>query len=158
MYFERRQYRPLGNTGLAVSPLGLGTVKFGRNTDVKYPSAFDIPDRKALSSLLAVARECGINLIDTAPAYGHSEERLGELLKGVRNEWVIATKVGEEYEGGVSHWNFSETSVRSSIERSLKRLQTDHLDIVLVHSNDDDVDIISSSPVLDVLEKSRDKG
>jgi aryl-alcohol dehydrogenase-like predicted oxidoreductase len=77
--------RPLKGTDLKVSPVGLGTVKFGRNEGVKYPTSFDIPDMDELSNLLALAKEIGINTLDTAPAYGLSEERLGELLKGQRD-------------------------------------------------------------------------
>ncbi|MFW8341556.1 aldo/keto reductase, partial [Klebsiella pneumoniae] len=69
--------RPLGSTGLRVSPLGLGTVKLGRDQGVKYPNGFRIPDDQQARELLYLARELGINLIDTAPAYGVSEERLG---------------------------------------------------------------------------------
>lgn len=59
-------HRPLGDTGLAVSPLGLGTVKFGRDQGVKYPSGFTIPDDHEAADLLALAHDLGINLIDTA--------------------------------------------------------------------------------------------
>jgi len=62
---------------------------------VKYPSGFQIPDDDEARLLLRQARQLGINLIDTAPAYGRSEERLGPLLRGQRNEWVIVSKVGE---------------------------------------------------------------
>ncbi len=95
-------HRPLGDTGLAVSPLGLGTVKFGRDQGVKYPSGFTIPDDREAADLLALARDLGINLIDTAPAYGRSEERLGPLLRGQREHWVIVSKVGEEFVDGQS--------------------------------------------------------
>ena len=60
-------YRALGDTGLRVSPLGLGTVKLGRDQGVKYPSGFTIPDDYEAKLLLAQARDLGINLIDTAP-------------------------------------------------------------------------------------------
>src|SRR5690606_33729328 len=90
-------HRPLGSTGFKVSPLGLGTVKLGRDQGVKYPTGFTIPGDDDASLLLAQARELGINLIDTAPAYGRSEERLGPLLRGQRDEWVIVSKVGEEF-------------------------------------------------------------
>ena len=73
--------RSLGATGLRVSPLGLGTVKFGRNRGVKYPRTFELPTDRAILNLLETAWESGINLLDTAPAYGASEERLGRLLK-----------------------------------------------------------------------------
>ena len=75
-------HRPLGSTGLMVSPLGLGTGKLGRDQGVKYPSGFQIPDDDEARMLLKLARDLGINLIDTAPAYGRSEERLGPLLRG----------------------------------------------------------------------------
>ncbi len=84
--------RPLGNTGLTVSALGLGTVKIGRDKGVKYPNSFTIPDDRAVTELLAQAQDLGINLIDTAPAYGHSEQRLGQLMSQ-RQDWVIVTKV-----------------------------------------------------------------
>lgn len=99
--------RPLGSTGLLVSPLGLGTVKLGRDQGVKYPSGFRIPDDTEAAALLDQARALGINLIDTAPAYGRSEERLGPLLAGQRDAWVIVSKVGEEFEDGQSRFDFS---------------------------------------------------
>ena len=98
MVETKMQLRPFGNTGINVSPLGLGTVKLGRNEQVKYPNAFSIPDDQQAGELLELARDLGINLIDTAPAYGNSEQRLGALLKGQRHEWVICSKVGEEFE------------------------------------------------------------
>ena len=86
------QKRVLGSTGLDVSVLGLGTVKIGRNQQVKYPSGFELPDDRSVIELFELARSLGINLIDTAPAYGSSEQRLGELLPD-RHDWVMMTKV-----------------------------------------------------------------
>ena len=127
--------RPLGTTGIRVSPIGLGTVKLGRDAGVKYPRAVVIPDDDAAARLLDTARGCGINLIDTAPAYGASEERLGNLLRRSRDRWVIVTKAGEEFEDGVSRFDFSARAVRASVERSLVRLRTDRVEVVLVHSD-----------------------
>ncbi|MFH1934889.1 MAG: aldo/keto reductase [Pseudomonadota bacterium] len=143
--------RPLGNTGCLVPPIGLGTVKFGRDQQVKYPYPFNIPGDKEAKNLLACARDLGINLLDTAPAYGNSEERLGHLLFPKRSEWVIITKVGEELINGQSFFDFSPEHTHQSIERSLRRLRTDYLDIVLVHSNGDDLTIINRYGTLDVL-------
>jgi len=81
MSFQPADYRDLGDSGLSVSPIGLGTVKFGRNTDVKYPSAFALPDDRQLAALLDVAAECGINLLDTAPAYGASKAGVIQLTQ-----------------------------------------------------------------------------
>ncbi|WP_394241488.1 aldo/keto reductase [Halopseudomonas laoshanensis] len=146
-------HRPLGSSGLTVSPLGLGTVKFGRNTGVKYPQQFELPDDRQALDLLALAQDLGINLIDTAPAYGTSEERLGKLLAGRRQKWVICSKVGEEFEQGRSHFDFSAAHTRLSVERSLRRLNTDYLDLVLVHSDGNDLQILEGEayPALEQL-------
>lgn len=145
------ELRPLGATGPQVSPLGLGTVKFGRNRGVNYPRAFELPsDREALA-LLDLAWDLGINLLDTAPAYGASEERLGRLLRQCRRDWVIVTKVGEEFHGGVSRFDFSAAAVRASVERSLRRLGVDALDAVLIHSSGDDLAILERDAVLPTL-------
>lgn len=151
-------HRPLGSTGLSVSPLGLGTVKLGRDQGVKYPNGFTIPDDDQARLLLAQARELGINLIDTAPAYGSSEERLGPLLRGQRDQWVIVSKVGEEFEDGLSRFDFSAAHTRTSVERSLKRLETDCIDMVLVHSNGDDLRILETEEVYQTLAQLKQEG
>src|SRR3990167_7608998 len=91
------QKRSLGQTGIEVSVIGLGTVKFGRNQGVKYPVSFQLPSDQELEVLVNTAFDLGMNLLDTAPAYGMSEERLGKLLQSKRPDWVISTKVGEEF-------------------------------------------------------------
>lgn len=152
------QKRKLGQTDIDVSVLGLGTVKFGRNQGVKYPEPFSIPDDRQLESLLTIAKELGINLLDTAPAYGTSEERVGKLIKGTRKDWVISTKVGEEFVNGESQFDFSRAATTTSIERSLKRLGTDYLDVVLIHSNGDDEKIMQSTDVFATLADLKDQG
>lgn len=132
------EMRPLGSTGIMVSLLGLGTVKIGRNEGVKYPKGFDLPDDASVIGLLEQARALGITLIDTAPAYGRSEERLGQLLPRIgsgRADWVIATKAGEWFEDGRSRFDFSAPAIIASVETSLRRLRTDYLDVVLLHSD-----------------------
>ncbi|MCC6676552.1 MAG: aldo/keto reductase [Phycisphaerales bacterium] len=127
--------RPLGRTGIHVSVLGLGTVKLGRAEGVKYPSAFQIPSDEQAADLIRTALDLGITLFDTAPAYGESEARLGGLLAGVRDRVVLCTKVGESFAGGLSTFDFSPPAITASIDRSLKRLRTDRIDIVLLHSD-----------------------
>jgi aryl-alcohol dehydrogenase-like predicted oxidoreductase len=151
-------HRALGSTGLLVSPLGLGTVKLGRDQGVKYPNGFQIPDDEQARQLLHLTRDLGINLIDTAPAYGRSEERLGPLLRGQRQEWVIVSKVGEEFEAGQSSHDFSAAHTRFSVERSLQRLETDFIDLVLVHSDGNDLAILEHSEVYQTLAALKDEG
>ena len=150
--------RAIANTGISVSAIGLGTVKLGRNQGVKYPKSFSIPDDPAARALLDQAKDLGINLLDTAPAYGNSEERLGTLLKQDRKDWIIATKVGEEFTNGASSFDFSPKHTRYSIERSLKRLNTDIIDIVLVHSDGNDLSIINDYGTLDILADCKREG
>lgn len=150
--------RRLGRTDLTVSPVGLGTVKFGRNRGIKYPAGFDIPAEGELADLLALAGELGINLLDTAPAYGLSEERLGRLLKGRRHRWVVVGKAGETFHRGRSRYDFSPAHFEASLVGSLKRLGTDYLDLLLVHSDGRDVDILSSEPLLEAMAGFRKRG
>ena len=70
-----RFLRKFGQTNIRISPVTLGTVKIGRNSGVKYPSKFDLPSDESVSRLFELAYDLGINAIDTAPAYGHSEEK-----------------------------------------------------------------------------------
>jgi aryl-alcohol dehydrogenase-like predicted oxidoreductase len=149
--------RRLGNTDIEVSVVGLGTVKFGRNQGVKYPQAFDLPSDEQCRQLLNLAKSIGINFLDTAPAYGSSETRLGQFLKGQRHDWVLATKVGEQFMEGQSQFDFSTPAIIHSIESSLRALQTDYLDMVLVHSNGDDVALIEAG-VFESLASLKEQG
>ena len=149
---------PLSNTGILVSEIGLGTVKFGRNTGVKYPSSFSIPDDQTLRDLLDHAHELGINLLDTAPAYGSSEDTLGRLLNTDRDYWVISTKVGEYYQNQVSTYDFSRNRTISSVEDSCRKLKVEALDIVFVHSDGNDEEIATQTDVLPALLDLKQQG
>jgi aryl-alcohol dehydrogenase-like predicted oxidoreductase len=151
-------HRLLGSTELKVSAVGLGTTKLGRNTDVKYPHSFEIPDDKQVLNLLAMAQDLNINLIDTAPAYGTAEERLGKLLQGQRQKWVIVGKSGENYDNQKSSYNFTKEHILESIKRSLQRLRTDYIDLLLIHSDGDDVNIINNYDVFGTLDLAKKQG
>ena len=150
--------RPLGSTGMEVSALGLGTVKLGRDQGVRYPRGFTIPDDRTAAALLAQASDLGINLIDTAPAYGNSEVRLGKLLAGQRHRWLICSKVGEEFDDGHSRFDFSPEHTRLSVHRSLRRLNTDVIDIMLIHSDGNDLHIIEQLGTLQALQQLKQEG
>lgn len=149
---------PLGSTGLHVSPLGLGTVKFGRNTGVKYPEPFALPSLTETKNILSWVKDRGVNLIDTAPAYGHSEDLLGQLLAKDRHDWVIVSKAGEEFVNEDSSFDFSPAHIKASVLRSLRRLKTDYIDIVLIHSAGNDVAIIDEFAVFDTLNQLKKQG
>jgi aryl-alcohol dehydrogenase-like predicted oxidoreductase len=116
-------------------PLALGSVKFGRNRDVKYPQPFELPDDASLDALLEAAWDGGVRLYDTAPAYGDAELRLRPFVLRHRDAIRICSKAGEEYDGAGSHFDFSAASIRQSCERSLRRLGCERLDMLLLHSD-----------------------
>lgn len=157
MSLQQTQYRRLGSTGITLSPIGLGTVKLGRNTHVKYPEAFELPDDDAVRDLLTTAQRLGINYLDTAPAYGTAEERLGRLISD-RDAWIISTKVGERYGDGASTFDFSKAATEDSVLASLERLRTSWLDIVLVHSDGNDEAIIGQTDIMDTLGQLKSAG
>lgn len=162
----------LGRTTLLVSRLGLGTVRLGRSRGLKYPgsesgASLPLPSDDQAVDLLRAAADLSINLIDTAPAYGVSEERLGALMTrenwlGGRDRWVISTKCGEEFDdssvGSGSSFNFTPEHTRMSVERSLRRLRIDTLDIVLVHSDGRDEWIINQAGTLETLRELKRRG
>lgn len=151
-------YRPVGRTGLRVSPIGFGAFKIGRNEGVKYPRGYALPDDEQVGRLLHGVLELGINLIDTAPAYGLSQQRIGRHLASRREEFVLATKVGERFVDGQSCYDFSREAVVASLEQSLRDLRTDVLDLVFIHSDGRDMDILERSDVVEVLLDFKQRG
>src|SRR5262245_9841642 len=143
--------RPLGNTRLSMTPIGFGAFKIGRNEKTKYTQAYSLPDERAVADLLNGVLDLGIGYIDTAPAYGLSEERIGRAVGHRRREFTLSTKVGESFENGQSRYDFSAAAVRSSVERSLRRLQTDTLDILFLHSNGEDIAIQQTTDAVATL-------
>jgi aryl-alcohol dehydrogenase-like predicted oxidoreductase len=115
--------RPLGASGIVVTPLGLGAMQLGDP---------DLPDAEA-ERLLHGALDLGCAVVDTARAYGCSEARIGRFLERRRDEYVLSTKVGYGVDG-VPDW--TPASVRLGIDRARDRLRTDYLDIVHLHSCD----------------------
>jgi aryl-alcohol dehydrogenase-like predicted oxidoreductase len=143
---------------VVVPPLGFGAFKIGRNQGAKYPQAYALPDDAAVSRLLNGVLDLGCTLIDTAPAYGLSEERIGHAIGPRRREFVLSTKVGETFADGQSTFDFTRAGVEASLQRSLQRLQTDVLDVVFIHSNGADRDILTQTDVVPVLQEWRQRG
>ena len=121
------QYRSLGRSGIQVSPLCLGTMMFGSQTD--ETTARRITDR---------AFEQGVNFIDTANVYnaGKSEEVVGRLIASARDKWVLATKFGGGLGGYPNESGASRKAIITAVDASLKRLGTDYIDLIYVHRED----------------------
>lgn len=143
--------RPLGLTGLSVSPLGYGAFKIGRNEGIKYPTSYELASDDEVSRLLNGVLDLGITHIDTAPAYGLSEERIGRAIGHRRGGFTLSTKVGETFENGRSSFDFSREGIRASVERSLKRLRTEVIDVLFIHSDGDDLRILNETDAVATL-------
>ena len=117
-------YRNLGTSNLQVSTLCLGTMMFG-----------DPTPKEEAAAIVADARTHGVNYIDTADVYtrGVAESMVGEVLKGQRHDWVLATKLGNKMSDKVNESRFSRSWMLREIDESLKRLQTDYVDILYMH-------------------------
>ncbi|MEZ6243469.1 MAG: aldo/keto reductase [Phycisphaerales bacterium] len=150
--------RPLGARGPQVSEIGLGTVKLGRTRGLKYPAPSELPSDEQVRGLLGAAMDLGVNLIDTAPAYGLAEERVGAMLPAKREDWVICTKAGESFERGASSFDFSGDAIKKSVDGSLHRLRTDYVDVLLAHSDGQiELDLVESG-LLDTLQRIKQSG
>jgi aryl-alcohol dehydrogenase-like predicted oxidoreductase len=127
------EHRRLGRTGLAVSAIGLGTVELGLAYGLPDARGQRKPSRDEAARLLHQALDSGVNFIDTARAYGDSEEIIGGALKSRRQEYFLATKVGAggDPKAGRAAWK---QHLATSLHHSLRALQTDAIDLVQLHS------------------------
>jgi len=138
------EYRPLGRSGVQVSAIGIGTNRFGSE---KMP-------QEEVNRLLDFAEESGINHLDTADIYtgGRSEETIGNALKGARRrKFFIATKVFFPTGEGVNERGLSRHHILEAVEASLRRLQTDYIDLYYTHRWDENTPIEETLRALDDL-------
>ncbi len=142
------QYRRLGDSGLEVSAIGLGTNNFGDNS--RWPFHMG-PDEVA--TLIHASLDVGVNTLDTANAYGEgrSEEYIGRALKGRREDAVIATKVHGRMGEGPNREGLSRKAIMYEVEQSLRRLQTDYIDLYQLHQIDHATPIEETMRALDDL-------
>ena len=147
--------RQLGATGIVVPVLGLGTVKWGRNLDLKLPRRDALPDDATIERLVMIAANQGVTLLDTAPAYGLAEARIGDIV-GNDPRFVIATKAGESFDAARpsnrSTFDFTAAGVTRSVEASCRRLRRDHLDIVTVHADGRPFEAIAAAGAIAALQ------
>jgi aryl-alcohol dehydrogenase-like predicted oxidoreductase len=130
------QFTRLGDTGLIVSRLAFGAMTFGSGEGAM--AAVSKVDQKTADELVAQAITAGVNFFNTADAYagGQSEQMLSSALGSRRKDVVIATKVGFRTGGALVHQGLSRQHIFASVEGSLRRLQTDYIDVYLVHRLD----------------------
>jgi aryl-alcohol dehydrogenase-like predicted oxidoreductase len=138
---EKRSY---GQTDMRVTGLGFGGAEIG----------FEKASPETVARLLNDALDAGLNLIDTAECYLQSEELIGQAVSSRRSEFYLFTKCGHPESPGVGDW--SPGSLLASIERSLRRLKTDRVDLVQLHSCSEDE--LRKGDVIEALRRAREKG
>ena len=134
--------RTLGKTGMEVTVLGFGAAEIG----------FRGVPQDTVGRLINGALDAGLNVIDTAECYPDSEEKIGQAVSGRRNEFVLFSKSGHEGDG--DHWNPAKMS--AAVDRSLKRLRTDRLDLLQLHSCSEEQ--LRQGDVIEVIQRARDAG
>lgn len=146
------KYRRLGKTDLRVSVIGVGTWQLGGEWGKTF-------EQTEVDAMLAKAFELGVNLIDTAECYGDhlSEELIGRAIKGQRDDWIIATKFGHGFKESFERdMLFEPEHVREQLEKSLKALQTDYIDLYQFHSGTDEM--LDTPGLWDLLQEQVDAG
>ncbi len=137
------KYRVLGKSGLKVSPLCLGAMMFGGPTDAATSER-----------IIRKASDAGINILDTADQYnaGASEEIVGKVIKEQRHSWILATKVANIMGSGQNNSGLSRKWIFEALEKSLRRLNTDYVDIYYLHREDYNTPLeVSISAIADLI-------
>ena len=137
----------LGKTGLEVSRLGIGLSETGFNLPAE--------EEQQAVEVINAALDQGINFLDTAACYGLSEEQLGTAVSHRRDEFILATKAGHYLPRGEGE-DWTTEVIDESIDRSLRRMKTDHVDLLQLHSCK--VEVLERGEVIEALQKVRDSG
>lgn len=139
------QKSTFGKTGLSVSELGFGAAPVGLLQ----------VEQERISTLVHMLLYSGVNLIDTAAAYAGSEEALGKAVSHRRDEYILVSKCGQKFDD-LPGDAWTPEVITATVERALRRLQTDHLDVMLLHSCP--LDVLQKGDALGALVKARDDG
>src|SRR5246127_2094405 len=147
------EYRQLGQSGLRVSVLSLGTMTFGGESVFSKVGATDV---KGARRQIDLCIEAGVNLFDTANIYSHgaSEEILGKALEGRRNDALVATKARQVMRDGPNEGGTSRYHIIRECEDSLRRLKTDYIDLYQLHEWDGETPLDETLEALDTLVRS----
>jgi aryl-alcohol dehydrogenase-like predicted oxidoreductase len=149
------KYRRLGKTDFSISEIGFGAWAVGGN---QFGNSYGTTKDSESIQSLQKAIDLGCNFIDTADVYGHghSEELIGKALTGDRQKIFIATKVGGDFYHGPTRLNFDPTYIRFALEKSLKRLNTDYIDLYQLHNPP--LQLIQEGSIFEILFKLKREG
>ncbi|MFO1487484.1 MAG: aldo/keto reductase [Verrucomicrobiota bacterium] len=145
-------YRQLGRTGLRVSEIALGTVSLGADYGLPAPGEFGRPEKRDAVRVIHEAVEAGVNLFDTAPAYGEAEALLGEAI-AKKSDCFIASKVSLPSKASATPLR---EQIITSLEKSLRAVKREALDVVQIHNAT--VEVLRSGEILNILGEARKAG
>ncbi len=153
MNLEKRQ---LGRTGLAVTFVGFGALEIGRNWGVGIDTKR--PSEEEAGRVLNRVLDLGIDLIDTASAYHKSEERIGRFISHRRQEFVLTSKCGEHSREPDTYYDFSYRAIKESIDRSLRLLRTDVIDVMQIHFGPEPEKVLQEGETVAAMQDARKEG
>ena len=140
----------------SVTFLGIGALEIGRNWGMGSDN--ERPGEEIAGEVLNTVLDLGINLIDSASAYHRSEERIGKYVSNRRNEYVLATKCGEHSDEPRTYYDFTYEGISKSIDKSLKLLNTDVIDLLQIHFGPDPEGTLDKGETLRAMQDARKAG
>ncbi len=144
--------------GMDVTFIGFGALEIGRDWGLGDADEKRRPDEEAAGEVLRAVLDLGINLIDTASAYHRSEERIGRTIAGRRAEYVLASKCGEHSDEPRTFYDFSYAGISASIDRSLRLLQTDVIDLMQIHFGPDPEGVLDRGETVAAMKDAQRAG
>lgn len=148
--------RHIGRMNTDVTFLGFGALEIGRNWGMGDDN--QRPEEEVAGKVLNTVLDLGINLIDSASAYHRSEERIGKFVSSRRGEYVLATKCGEHSNEPGTYYDFTYEGIAGSIDRSLKLLQTDVIDLLQIHFGPDPEGTLDKGETLRAMQDAQKAG
>jgi len=150
--------RRVPRMGMDVTFIGFGALEIGRDWGLGDADEKRSPDDEAAGEVLRAVLDLGINLIDTASAYHRSEERIGRTIAGRRGEYVLASKCGEHSDEPRTFYDFSYAGISASIDRSLRLLQTDVIDLMQIHFGPDPEGVLDRGETVAAMKDAQRAG
>jgi len=153
---EKRQIERMDNT--EVTFLGFGALSIGRDWGYGTIEQRQRPSEEEAGQILNNILDLGVNLVDTARAYHQSEERIGKHISSRRNEYILATKCGEHSSEPSTYYDFSYDAIKESIDRSLRLLKTDVIDLLQIHFGPNPAKVIEDGETLAAMKEAKKEG
>lgn len=150
--------RFLRHSEYPVTFFGFGALEIGRNWGLGDGAEVERPDQAAAAEVLNAVLDMGVTLVDTAAAYHASEERIGRSIAHRRGEYLLASKCGEHSDDPRTYYDYSYDAIAGSIDRSLRLLQTDTLDLIQIHFGPDPDKVLDDGETVAAMKDARAAG